>query len=69
MATLEFIPNEDRVSPPTAAGFAIVMLAHTPGGDAYTFKELEGMFKRAAFSRNEVRELRASPSRLMVSVM
>ena len=35
-ATLEFVPNEDRVSPPMSAGFSLVMLATTAAGDAYT---------------------------------
>ena len=36
---LEFVPNEDRVSPPIPASFSLTMLAGTPGGDAYTFSE------------------------------
>ncbi|HVT94348.1 MAG TPA: class I SAM-dependent methyltransferase [Bryobacteraceae bacterium] len=55
--TLEFIPNEDRVSPPTQALFALIMLGSTPEGDAYTFSELNGMFTRAGFSRSELVEL------------
>ena len=35
--TLEFVPNEDRVTPPEVAGFSMVMLVGTPAGDAYTF--------------------------------
>ena len=35
--TLEFVPNEDRVSPPMPAGFSMIMLTTTPAGDAYTF--------------------------------
>jgi hypothetical protein len=35
--TLEFVPNEDRISPPEAAGFSMMMLAGTRSGDAYTF--------------------------------
>ena len=38
--TLEFVPNEDRVSP-ASADFALVMLATTPAGDAYTFNGTE----------------------------
>ena len=38
-AALEFVPNEDRVSPPMAAEFSLTMLANTAGGDAYTFRE------------------------------
>lgn len=37
--TVEFVPNEDRVSPPPSAMFSLVMLGSTPHGDAYTFKE------------------------------
>ena len=50
VAVLEFVPNEDRLSPPIPAGFAITMLAGTPGGDAYTFPELSGMLREAGFS-------------------
>ena len=49
-AALEFVPNEDRVSPPMAAGFSLVMLATTASGDAYTFRELEGMYREAGFT-------------------
>src|SRR6185503_6104382 len=37
VAVVEFIPNDDRVSPPDAATFALVMLATTPAGDAFTY--------------------------------
>jgi SAM-dependent methyltransferase len=50
-AILEFVPNDDRVTPPTAAAFSMVMLANTPNGDAYTFAEIEGMAKNAGFAR------------------
>lgn len=50
--TLEFVPNEDRVTPPTEAAFALVMLGTTPAGDAYTFSEFERMFQNAGFSRS-----------------
>jgi 2-polyprenyl-3-methyl-5-hydroxy-6-metoxy-1,4-benzoquinol methylase len=43
VAILEFVPNDDRVSPPRAASFPLVMLANTPAGDAYTFREIEAM--------------------------
>jgi hypothetical protein len=36
---IEFVPNEDRISPYMPACFAFVMLAHTPSGDAYTGAE------------------------------
>ena len=51
--TAEFIPNEGRIEPPHAATFALVMLATTASGDAYTFAEYEKMFANAGFSRSE----------------
>ena len=51
--TLEFVPNDDRVTPPEAATFSMVMLGSTPHGDAYTYTELDCMFKNAGFARNE----------------
>jgi len=65
--TLEFIPNEDRVTPPIHASFAMIMLGSTPSGDAYTFAELDSMFRNAGFSRSEMRELAPSPQRIIVS--
>jgi 2-polyprenyl-3-methyl-5-hydroxy-6-metoxy-1,4-benzoquinol methylase len=50
VAILEFVPNDDRVSPPRAASFPLVMLANTPGGDAYTFREIEAMASAAGLS-------------------
>jgi 2-polyprenyl-3-methyl-5-hydroxy-6-metoxy-1,4-benzoquinol methylase len=51
VAALEFVPNEDRVSPAMAAAFSLTMLANTPAGDAYTLRDLEGMYRDAGFSR------------------
>ena len=48
-ATLEFVPNEDRVSPPTPAAFSMTMLATTAAGDAYTMSELTAMYEQAGF--------------------
>jgi ubiquinone/menaquinone biosynthesis C-methylase UbiE len=50
VAILEFVPNDDRVSPPMAASFAMQMLANTPAGEAYTFSQLKGMLEAAGFS-------------------
>jgi 2-polyprenyl-3-methyl-5-hydroxy-6-metoxy-1,4-benzoquinol methylase len=52
--TLEFVPNEDRVTPAQAGAFAIIMLASTPSGDAYTFAEFETMFRNAGFAKSEL---------------
>ena len=54
VATLEFVPNEDRVTPPHAAGFALIMLSNTESGDAYTFRELDRMFRNAGFGASEL---------------
>ena len=62
----DFIPNEDRVSPARDAMFSMQMLG-TPAGDAYTYAELEKMFRNAGFARCEMRELAPFPQRLVVS--
>ena len=65
--TVEFVPNEDRVTPPQAAGFSMTMLGVTPSGDAYTFAELERMFRNAGFSRSELHELPPTIQRVVIS--
>ena len=65
--TLEFVPNEDRVTPPEVAQFSIVMLVGTPSGDAYTFPELERMFANAGFSRSTVHQLPPSFQQVVIS--
>jgi 2-polyprenyl-3-methyl-5-hydroxy-6-metoxy-1,4-benzoquinol methylase len=62
----EFIPNDDRISPHRDAMFSMQMLS-TPAGDAYTYSELEKMFRNAGFARSEMRELAPAPQRLVVS--
>jgi SAM-dependent methyltransferase len=47
IVVLEFVPGEDRVSPPAPASFVMNMLAGTPAGDAYTFAELARMLTDA----------------------
>ena len=65
--TLDFVPNEDRVSPPIPAGFAMMMLGGTAGGDAYTFAEYAKMFENAGFVSSEAHGLEKSPGTLIVS--
>jgi predicted nicotinamide N-methyase len=65
--TVEFVPNPDRVSPPQAAAFSLMMLGGTPGGDAYTFAELETMFRKAGFTRSELHELPPTIQRVVIS--
>ncbi len=65
--TVEMVPDASRVTPPDAAAFALVMLAGTPAGDAYTFAEYERMFRNAGFARSELHELVPSPQRAVIS--
>ncbi|MGF6612133.1 ubiquinone/menaquinone biosynthesis C-methylase UbiE [Paraburkholderia sp. WSM4175] len=62
---VEFVPDEDRVSPPFAAAFSFMMLASTPQGDAYTARELEQMGREAGFSNVTVTPLPPSPQALV----
>ncbi len=64
---LDFIPNEDRISPEVAASFAVMMLAGTPRGDAYTFKEYERMFQQAGFAGCELRQHPVVPEQLLLA--
>jgi ubiquinone/menaquinone biosynthesis C-methylase UbiE len=65
--TLEFVPNEDHISPPDAAAFSVMMLGTTPAGDAYTFPELERMFANAGFAGSEMHELPPTIQRVVIS--
>jgi 2-polyprenyl-3-methyl-5-hydroxy-6-metoxy-1,4-benzoquinol methylase len=65
--TLEFVPNEDRVSPPTAAAFSLIMLANTDSGDAYTFSEYEKMFRNAGFAKSTLHPVPDMPQQIVVS--
>jgi hypothetical protein len=60
-ATLEFVPNEDRVSPPMPAAFSMIMLTTTAAGDAYTLKELTAMYDEAGFSEVTPHPIPMSP--------
>ncbi len=65
-ATLEFVPNEDRVSPPMAASFALTMLGTTVAGDAYTFRELEQMYVEAGYENVTAHPVPMSPHTVVV---
>jgi hypothetical protein len=65
--TLEFMPNEDRVTPANQASFALMMLGTTASGDAYTFGELSRMALAAGFARSEWMDVPQSPERLVIS--
>jgi SAM-dependent methyltransferase len=63
----EFVPDADRRGPAGAVSFALVMLATTPSGDAYTFAEYEGMLQRTGFTDAALHELTPSPQRVVVA--
>jgi len=65
--TLEFVPDEGRISPPTAAAFSIIMLTGTEAGDAYTFSEYDQMFRNTGFARSTLHQLPNGPQQLVVS--
>lgn len=67
IAIVEFVPNENRVSPPVAASFSLVMLATTPEGDAYTFAEYRQMLIEAGFQNAELRTLPASMNQVILA--
>ena len=64
--TLEFVPNDDRISP-ASADFALIMLVTTPEGDAYTFKEWDSMFQNAGFGRSELHAVPNSKEHIIVT--
>jgi 2-polyprenyl-3-methyl-5-hydroxy-6-metoxy-1,4-benzoquinol methylase len=68
VAALEFVPDEDRVSPPMAAAFSMTMLGVTPAGDAYTFEQYRQMFGEAGFSEVRLHELPPAVHRVVTAV-
>jgi SAM-dependent methyltransferase len=66
-ATLEFVPNEDRVSPPMPAAFSMTMLTTTSAGDAYTFRELSDMHQKAGFGPATSHPIPMSPHTVVMA--
>lgn len=67
VATLEFVPNEDRVSPPMPAAFAMTMLTTTESGEAYPFSELAEMHRRAGFADITAHPVPMSPHTVVLA--
>ncbi|HJZ92289.1 MAG TPA: methyltransferase type 12, partial [Gemmataceae bacterium] len=57
----------DRIRPPATATFALVMLATTACGDAYTFAEYQDLFTQAGFVRSEFHPLPPTTQQAVVS--
>jgi 2-polyprenyl-3-methyl-5-hydroxy-6-metoxy-1,4-benzoquinol methylase len=66
-AVIEFVPNEDRVTPPDGALFAMRMLGTTPSGDAYTFAEIDRMLREAGFRESEPHSLAPAHQMLILA--
>lgn len=65
---IEFVPNADRITPPPAAEFSLVMLGTTPEGDAYTFSEYQKMLNDAGFSDATQHPLPSSVQTAVIAV-
>jgi len=65
--TLEFVPNEDRVSPQIPAAFSLVMLANTDAGDSYTFAEFDKIFRDSGFAKTTQHPIPEMPQTVLVS--
>jgi SAM-dependent methyltransferase len=65
--TLEFVPNEDRVTPPVAAAFSLVMLGNTDAGEAYTFADHERMARNAGFAKSTLQQVPDMPQHVVIS--
>lgn len=66
VAILEFIPNPDRITPSEDAAFALIMLATTPQGDVYTYKELHTMCLQAGFSHTQHHALEQGEQQVVI---
>ena len=64
---LEFVPNDDRVSPPIPAMFSMTMLSSTPTGDTYTFPQFQEMCRKGGFSEPKLIQLEESPESLVIA--
>ncbi len=67
MMILEMVPNEDHLTPPTAASFAMMMLGNTVSGDAYTMAEYGRMLDAANFGQRELMDVPMAPQQLIVA--
>jgi len=65
--TLEFVPNEDRISPQIPAAFSLVMLANTDAGDSYTFAEFDKIFHNSGFAKTTSHQIPEMPQTVLVS--
>ena len=67
VAIVEFVPNDDRITPPDGALFAMRMLGTTPAGDAYTLAELDAMLQEAGFGPSRAESLAPAHQQLILA--
>ena len=67
VAALEFVPNEDRITPPMPAAFSLTMLATTVAGEAYTLSELTAMYHDAGLGKVTSHPIPASPHTIVMA--
>jgi len=67
VAVVEWVPNDDRVSPPVPALFAMTMLLTTPSGSTYTALEMAAMLADAKFAAPEIIPLLPTPLTLVLA--
>jgi len=67
VAVLEFVPNDDRVTPPVPASFALIMLMGTVEGDAYTYRQLNAMLENAGFRGTQRHDVAATQQTILVA--
>ncbi|MDE1994326.1 MAG: methyltransferase domain-containing protein [Rhizobiaceae bacterium] len=65
VVAVDFVPNDDLISPPFPAAFSWEMLAGTPAGEAFTQKDLAEMARRGGFQDARVKPMPPSPASLI----
>jgi ubiquinone/menaquinone biosynthesis C-methylase UbiE len=67
VATTEFVPDDDRISPPIPASFSLMVLGATERGDTYTFREFDQMFRAAGFGDSQMKALEPTSQALILT--
>jgi hypothetical protein len=65
---VELAPDDSRVRPSAPGWFAVMMLATTPEGDAYTLGEYKSMLEEAGFEAAAEHKVPASARTVLVAV-
>ena len=64
---LDFVPSEDRISPPFAATFSMHMLRQTVAGDVYTLSEYKDIFAATELQIDEAMPASDTPYTVLVA--